>query len=432
MCGIAPSPADNAWIVNINNGNSNWNNQNNEGFVRACAPRECQPASFRSLHTALRRARRGKRPSANMLAFESHWIDGLLDLEARLQAGTWSPGPTTCFVADAPKAREIHAPDFADRIEHHWLIPQLEVLWEPTFIHDLYSNRRGKGTHAAVERLKSFVKQVYSGEGGGHYLQLDVSNFFNSIHRPTLWAMLKPRMIRHGLSEVPQRAAHALLRNSPAAGTMRWACRPEQRETVPPHKRLENAAPGCGIAIGNLSSQFFANVYLDALDQFVKRILRVPRYLRYVDDFVLIHHDPRQLAAWRDEIEVFLRDRLRLELKADQRLRRLETGIDFLGYIVHPAHTLVRRRVVVHAREKLDAWARDHVRGGEIRATPQDLRAVTSVRASYEGHFRHANSYRLRQQLAARYPWLRAATARRKFDHRLEGRPFCIRYEVGI
>jgi RNA-directed DNA polymerase len=411
--GIASSPGDYAWNVNFNNGNANWNNQDNNGFVRACRPGECQDSvSLRALHTAWREARRGKKPSANQLDFDTSWLDGLLQLQKRLNAGTWSPAPPTCFIAKQPKAREIHAPDFSDRVVHHWLVPQLEAIYEPVFIHDAFSNRKGKGTHAAVERLRGFVREVHSGQGGGWYLQLDVRNFFNSIHRPTLYELLKERMSRHGISLPARRAVHALLRRSPAAGEVIYRCRPEERAAVPAYKRLENAAPGCGIAIGNLSSQFFANVYLNELDQFVKHELKVPRYVRYVDDFVLVHESRAQLMAWQEAIERFLQDRLRLALKPEQRLEQLASGIDFLGYIVFPRHTLVRRRVVVHAREKLDAWKSQHIRHNRISARPEQIRELRSICASYAGHFSHANTWRLKAHFRERYPWLRAALRR--------------------
>jgi hypothetical protein len=112
--------------------------------------------------------------------------------------------------------------------------------------------------------------------------------------------------------------------------------------------------------------------------------------------------------VWRAQIEAFLRDRLRLRLKDDQRLCRLTDGIDFLGYVVRPTHTLVRRRVVAHAHEALGAWERQHVRGRKLLAAEDDLRAIRAVAASYSGHFRHANSHRLRARFRRRYPWLRA------------------------
>ena len=218
----APSPTDVAWYVSFNNGNSNNNNRdNNNGFVRGvrsvASSGECQGVSFHSLFNARLEARRNKRPSRNQATFDRDWMSGLFDLEQRISAGTWSPSPSTCFIASKPKAREIHAPDFGDRIVHHWLVPQLEKVFEPGFIHDSFSNRKGKGTHAAVDRLKSFVRQIHSGKGGGYYLQLDIHNFFNSVHRPTLYAVLKSKMIRNGVSLQAQQVVHALLRRSPLA-----------------------------------------------------------------------------------------------------------------------------------------------------------------------------------------------------------------------
>jgi retron-type reverse transcriptase len=423
VCGLAPSPGDCAWNVNFNNGNANWNNRNNSGFVRAVRARECPDAvSFRELYAAWREARRGKKPSASQLAFECYWLDRLLDLQAELNAGTWRPAPPTCFVAQQPKAREIHAPDFRDRVVHHWLVPQLERVYEPLFVHDAHSNRRGKGTHSAVERLQRFLREVDSGQGGGWYLQLDVFNFFNSIHRPTLLQLLDARLARARASALARATVRALLERSPIADGVRYIGTPAELGAVPPHKRLAEASPDCGISIGNLSSQFFANVYLNELDQFVKHALRARRYVRYVDDFVLVHRDREQLEAWRVAIGRFLEEHLQLRLKADAQLQRLDAGVDFLGYIVRPTHKLVRTRVVLHARAKLAAWQRSCVGRHGIRATPRQLRDLKSVWMSYVGHFRHAACGLLEQRFHREFPWLRAALRPRSIDYRCEGR----------
>jgi hypothetical protein len=431
VCGDASS-SDYAWNVNFNNGNSDWNNVNNKAFVRAVrAPSECQGSpgvSLRDLHQAWKVARRNKRASGNQLAFESNWIDELLDLQKQLTDGTWSPRPTTCFIAQRPKARQIHAPDFADRVVHHWLVPQLEAIYEPAFIHDSYASRRGKGTHKAVDRLHDFMHEVHSGQGGGWYLQLDIANFFNSIHRPTLWSMLKKRLERSALADVALRASHALLRHPVKAQGVIHRSTADERARVPMHKRLENAAPGCGLPIGNLSSQFFANVYLDQLDQFVKHTLKAKRYLRFVDDFVLVHRDRAVLEEWKEQIEAFLERELRLKLKDDVRLRPLSVGIDFLGYIVYPTHRRVRRRVLHHAHEALRAWHAAHVRDGKAWASPADLRQLNAVWASYTGHLAHASTYRLVQRMLARQPWLASLTStKRRFSHQLEGRRITIK-----
>lgn len=157
----------------------------------------------------------------------------------------------------------------------------------------------------------------------------------------------------------------------------------------------------------------------------MKHTLKAPRYLRYVDDFVLVHHDRQQLEQWQTEIERFLAETLQLRLKPDIRLRPLQDGIDFLGYVVRPRYTLVRRRVVAHARQALAAWEEAHVQADGIHATPAALRVLQATAASYEGHFRHANSLRLQATLARRFPWLGAAARPRHFDYRLEGQ--CIR-----
>jgi RNA-directed DNA polymerase len=425
--------SDYAWIVNFNNGNANNDHRDNNNAlaraVRSVPAGECQGVPLRALYDAWRRARRSKQPSVNQLHFDSRWSDGLLRLQRQLEAGTWRPRRPACFVATRPKAREIHAPDFSDRVVHHWLVPQLEAIYEPAFIADSFANRRGKGTHAAVTRLQAFVRQLASGQGGGWYLQLDVHNFFNQIHRPTLWAMLKRRLQKHGLPTEALQATHALLRQAPLAAGVVCLATPEERARVPAHKRLENAPPGCGLPIGNLSSQFFANVYLDRLDQFVKHTLKAPRYLRYVDDFVLVHRDRAQLEAWKVQIEQFLARELRLSLKADVRLRPLRDGIDFLGYVIHPTHTRVRPRVLAHARAALAAFAGEHVTRRGIRATPAQLRRVASVWGSYQGHLQHADSHRLCAQFHHRFPWLASASVRRRFPAAMDGRTVCIPFQ---
>lgn len=131
----------------------------------------------------------------NRLAFEGQWLDRLLALKTVLREGRWQPARTVSFVVDHPKTREIHAPDFADRIVHHILVERLEKIFEPIFIEDSFANRKGKGSHAAVDRLQQFMGRR---NGQGWFLQLDIHNFFNSIHRPTLYQLLCRRIEKAG------------------------------------------------------------------------------------------------------------------------------------------------------------------------------------------------------------------------------------------
>lgn len=364
--------------------------------------------SFAALHAAWGKARRGKRPSANHLAFASRWLSALQTLHQQLRAGIWLPRRTVSFVVRHPKIREIHAPHFADRVVHHWLVAQLETLYEPIFIHDSYANRAGKGSHAAVDRLQAFMRQR---NGRGWFLQLDVHNFFNSIHRPTLYRCLDARI--HPAKEL-RSLCHKLL----AQPVQEWCADPAAAARVPPHKRLRNAPAGCGLPIGNLTSQFFANVYLNELDQFVKHSLKVKHYVRYVDDFVLLASDAATLRQWHAQIAQFLQDRLRLRLKDEHHLAPLAQGVDFLGYDLRPSHRLVRRRVVAHCKGKLALWAQRYVKTTThahtgaamwlITAPPEAMAHLQHLLASYWGHFARAHSVRLRHALVQRFGWLRA------------------------
>ncbi|MBY6032153.1 RNA-directed DNA polymerase [Marinobacter daepoensis] len=429
--GQLQEPGKNAarWVVNFNNGNVNDNNRNNNACVRAVRAGEYHgegEVTLQALHTAWLAARKGKQPSRNQLSFDARWADNLIQLQELINTGRWQPRPSACFVAERPKAREIHAPDFADRVVHHWLVPQLEAIWEPRFIHDSYANRRGKGSHAAVERLQNFVRQVHSGQKGGWYLQLDIHNFFNSIHRPTLWQIVKRSLEKAKVPNTVLQITHALLRRHPLHPGVNHHSTQAERNLVPKHKRLENTGAACGLPIGNLSSQFFANVYLDKLDQFVKHTLKARRYLRYVDDFIIVHNNRQQLETWLGKIQTFIAQELRLSLKPDIRLKPLTDGIDFLGYVVRPTYTLVRKRVVAHAKETLGQWQQRHVTGNQITATPAELRNIQAVTASFHGHCRHANTHRLQAAMGQQFPWLNAATRRRKFHHQLEGRAIAI------
>ncbi len=379
-------------------------------MIFSTSPSVSIPVSLLACYKAWRKARRGKRPSANQLAFDVRWLDNLLALKTLLRSGQWQPRRTVSFIVHHPKTREIHAPYFVDRIVHHLLVERLEPLFEPVFIHDSYANRKGRGSHAAVDRLQQFMRS----RGDGWYLQLDIHNFFNSIHRPTLYAMLCRRLAhverRGGLSPPHSLALRSLCHKLLVHKVLETVRDPIAAAQLPAHKRLANAKAGCGLPVGNLTSQFFANVYLNALDQFVKHSLHCRHYVRYVDDFILLADNPEQLQLWESQISDFLQTTLRLRLKDDKRLQPFCQGIDFLGYRVFTHYRRVRPRVVAHCKTKLTLWARQFVRqhphGLWIRATAQGLAQLQAMLGSYWGHFSHAHSVRLRHALFAQFNWL--------------------------
>lgn len=202
------------------------------------------PDSLQACYVAWLKARRGKRPSANQLAFDAHWIDRLLQLKTDLNTGRWQPASTVSFIVQHPKTREIHAPDFADRIVHHLLVERLEPLFEPAFIHDSYANRQGKGSHAAVERLQEFIR---CRNGVGWYLQLDIHDFFNSIDWRILYQQLCRRLVqcerRNRLPPAHALALRSLCHKLLTHKVVEWVSDPVAAARLPPHKRLANARP---------------------------------------------------------------------------------------------------------------------------------------------------------------------------------------------
>jgi len=367
-----------------------------------------------AVFTAYRRCRRRKRNTINAQRFEAGLEENLFALSRELSSGTYQPGRSVVFLVNKPKRREIFAADFRDRVVHHLLVDELEPEWEKRFIFDSYACRRDKGTHKAVDRLRSFCRKVTrNGTRRAWYLQLDIRGFFIHIDRRVLFERLA------AFEEDPVRLdlIRRLVFHEPVDNCLFKGCRQEDCLRLPSHKTLFHAASFKGLPIGNLTSQFFANVYLDMLDQFVKRRLGVRYYVRYCDDFVLLADDRAQLKAWEREIERFLTGHLKLNLNPKRTLRRVSNGIDFLGYIVRPDYLLVRRRVVNALRERLDSVAETPAREnpaqppeGSIRTVIRyDRKAMRSVSAwlnSYHGHFRRASSHRLQQSVFLKYPWL--------------------------
>lgn len=393
------------------------------------------PVRLRALYAAYTACRRGKRQARNTMAYEARALDRLIETRDALNDRSWRPSRTLCFVVDRPKAREIHAADFGDRVVHHWLVPRLERWFEPVFIHDSYSNRKGRGTHAAVDRLQHFVQQATrSGKLKAWYLQLDIANFFNSIDREILYRLIRQRAERVWRAEKAQVAQADRSQSEERHAELNfclWLCRtllehdagasaiaraPAQAlARVPAHKQLKNAPPGVGLPIGNLTSQFFANVYLDRLDQFVKHTLQVRHYLRYVDDFVLLHEDPAQLLRWRDAIVHFLDEHLALRLKVQAEPLPVGGGIDFLGYVTRRTYRLPRRRVLRQAQARLSGFAAALVQpvraGTVIRWVPRLRNALRASWASTLGHLKQSASQRQAQALWQAHPWARSAFA---------------------
>jgi len=225
-----------------------------------------EEVSFKQLYRAWKMCQKRKSGTPAAQRYEMNLLDNLLDTLNELQEGEYQTTTSYCFLTQKPKLREIHAANFRDRVVHHLLVPQLEKIWEPKFIFDLYSNRKGKGTHQTVKRLQQWMRK-----SDAHcYLQLDIKNFFYSINQEVLLALLQKGLkqaCRRGLLTFDRAAFLESLCRLFIQNGGRDAVALDKRHStrVPLHKQLSCQPEGQGLPIGNLTSQFFANVYLTTL-----------------------------------------------------------------------------------------------------------------------------------------------------------------------
>lgn len=309
------------------------------------------PFTFEQLVRAYYDCRRNKRNTNSARQFELNMEANLLDLHDELLAGTYQPGRSICFVVTRPKAREVWAADFRDRIVHHLLYNQIGTSIEATFIADSCACIPGRGTLYAAKRLEAKVRSATQNWSQPcHYLKADLANFFVAIDKRVL-----DRQLRRLIDEPWwRRLALQILWHDPRENAS-IRCPIHLLNRVSQHKRLTAQPAHLGLPIGNLSSQFFANVYLNALDQFVKHELKARHYIRYVDDFVLLHESPQQLNAWLAEIEAFL-PTLGARLNPTKTiLQPAARGIDFVGQVIKPWRRITRRKTVAEAIRRIAA-----------------------------------------------------------------------------
>jgi hypothetical protein len=306
--------------------------------------------SFEELVAAYFDCRRTKRNSKNALGFEQRLERNLDRLYGELIDGSYRPGRSICFVVTRPKPREVWAADFRDRVVHHLLYNRIAARFENAFIADTFACIEDRGTLRGAERLESKVRSITQNwSRPAYYLKLDLANFFVSIDKMVLFELLAEKIPEPFWREL----AALILFHDPRAD-FEFRGDPKLMERVPPHKRLMEQPAHLGLPIGNLSSQFFANVYLNVLDQHVKHQLRCRHYVRYVDDFVLLHESAQWLNAARDDIAAFLPARLGARLNDRKTiLQPIERGIDFVGHVIKPWHRSTRRRTYHEALRRV-------------------------------------------------------------------------------
>ena len=292
--------------------------------------------SYDNLVSAFVKARKGKSKKDYVVNFESDLIKNLKILQEDLINKKYTPSPLKKFIVRDPKTRTIHSSIFRDRIVHHAIINILNPIYEKIFIYDSFASRKNKGTHNAVNRFESFVRKVSL---NGRLVRNNFNN--NSIKGYTLKADFK-----HYFDTVNHSVLINILKKKIDDEDLIWLIK----------KVLGNfeTSNGIGMPLGNYTSQFFANVYLNELDYYIKHILKARFYIRYVDDFVILHKDKRVLGYYLKHINNFL-PCLKIKLHPDKtEIHALRNGITFMGYRVFYHYKLLRKRNIKYFVRKLE------------------------------------------------------------------------------
>ena len=353
---------------------------------------------WENLLAAYGRAARGKRGRKAAALFEHRVADRLLVLRKELRERSYRPGTYRNFVIHEPKRRKISAAPFRDRVVHHALCNVIEPLFEARFHPHSYANRRDKGTHRAVDRLQTLAcRHRYA-------MRLDVRQHFASVDH----ALLRVELARVIEDENVQWLIDLILASGAGVLADNYAM------VYFPGDNLLSANRPRGLPIGNLTSQFWSNCYLNPFDWFVSRELRCAGYLRYVDDFALFADDKRVLWAWYHAIVERMAS-LRLTLHPVAQVMPVTQGIPWLGFVVYPDRRRVKGRNVVNYRRRLagrvEAYCEGEISFAELDASIQGW--INHVRYATHGacdgrfsvicRLSQASMARERSALAARY-----------------------------
>lgn len=338
--------------------------------------------SIENLNLAFEKAKKGKSKKDYVISFESNLKQNLIRLQSELKSKTYKPNPLKRFIVRDPKTRTIHASRFIDRIVHHAIVNVLQPIYEPRFIYDCFASRKDKGTHEAVNRLESFIRKV-SDNGllvknshnnnsvRGYCLKADIRKYFDSMNHKVLINILEKKIKDNDFIWLIQQVLNNFYIDE-----------------------------GKGVPLGNYTSQFFANVYLNELDYFVKHELKAKYYIRYVDDFVILHKSKLRLEYFKRKIQEFLVC-LGLELHPDKsEIYALRNGITFLGYRVFFKYRLLRKRNIGTFRRRFEDNLRDYQ---DKIITKEQLDNKLN---GWFGYAEHANTYKFRQNILSKIPSL--------------------------
>lgn len=322
--------------------------------------------SLPGLFSAWNEFRKGKESKLDVQKFFLDLEMNVISLYRKIKSGIYKHSNYVSFFICDPKLRNIHKAEVTDRVLHHSIVRHIEPLFEKSFIFDSYSSRDYKGTHRAIKRLKKFCLTLTKNKTKTAWaLKCDIKKFFDSIDHEVLLSLVRKKVKDEKLLNIIE-------------GII----------------RSYNKESGKGIPLGNLTSQLFSNVYLNQLDHFVKRELRIKYYVRYADDFIILNTKKEQLERLVPIINNFLETRLKLHLHPNKIfIRKIHQGIDFLGAIVFPTHIILRTTTKKRMFRKIKA------RKKELKMGLIDKKSFSQCLQSYFGMLTHCRGRGIRKKI---------------------------------
>ena len=332
--------------------------------------------SKENLMSAFKKAKKGKSSKNYVINFELNLDKNINILKEQLKNKTYYPSRLKKFVIRDPKTRTIHSSIFRDRIVHHAIINIIQPIYEKIFIYDSFANRKNKGTHIAIKRFEYFVNKVSSNGGKinnphtnnsirGYVLKADIKHYFNAVDHNILITILRKKVKDEDFIELLKGVLY----------------------------NFESQTKGKGFPLGNYTSQFLANVYLNNLDYFIKHRLKAKYYIRYVDDFVILDKDKKVLEKYLEKIKKYLKF-LKLELHPDKsEIYALRNGITFLGYRVFYHYKLLRKRNIRYFKNNLNKKL-ELYHSGDV-----DKEHLENFLHGWMGYSNFANTHNLNKKL---------------------------------
>lgn len=325
---------------------------------------------FKYMYDAFIRSAEGKRYNKEVILYKLNLSNNITNTLKILYSGTYEPGKYNQFLITQPKERTIRALPFKDRIVQQWYVEQfIKPIFIPKFIKDSYACLPGRGVHRAVRQLNKYMYNTYQKNKDAYILKCDISKFFYTIDKEILFKIIKKKVKDKNFLKLTKQFIY------------------DTNDQI-------------GIPIGNYTSQYFANIYMNTLDHYIKEECQIKYYVRYVDDFILILNTKEECKELRQKIEKFLDKKLKLKLNKKTNYFKITDGVNFLGYKVFPNYILLKNTNKKKIYKKIRGYNK------MFNTKNFEPKKVTMSLNSWIGHAKNADTYNLVKNVLSRCNWI--------------------------